>query len=123
MSKKTKVLFYGIILDYGSCQLVAVTTQKASRWGGMTGRWWGRLLRLGVAFEDAPVTNRSSGFIATFDTREQAEAAYAPILASQEIFNGERREADKARDVAVRAARERHEARSSAIPGVRKPAS
>lgn len=122
MSKAPKVLFYGIIVNYASCQIVAVTTQK-KRWGGMAGRWCGRLLRPGVALEDAVATNGSSGFIAAFDTREQAEAAYVPIVASLEIFNGERREADKARDVAVKAARERHEARISAIPGVREPAS
>lgn len=59
--------------------------------------------------------------------QEEAEAAFAPIVASQKIFNDERRIADAARDAArdaeVRAARERHEARLSVVPGVREPAS
>lgn len=76
-----------------------------------------------MAFEDAASTNGTMRFIAEFATREEVEAAYKPILASQAMFSNEANEARKVFDAALRAARLRHEERVAAIPGVRKPAS
>lgn len=121
MSKTPKILYYGVIVDYSSTDIVAVTAERQARFSGR--HWYGRLLRPGKALEDAAVTNGTSSFLAKFETREAAEAAIPAIKQSVATCRGEVNAAQKIYDKAKEEAWAQHHARLSAIFGVVEPAS